>query len=83
MGKIHPRDRTVWLGREDSNLPMAEVVLDVRGAVGRRAQIHQGALQPAPYARSVATVDITELAPPSRRAAERKIFLRSPAVEGV
>src|SRR5215470_9664452 len=32
------------------------------GAAGRRAQIHQGALQPAPYARAVATVDVTELA---------------------
>jgi hypothetical protein len=30
--------------------------------VGRRAQIHQGALQPASYAQAVATIDITELA---------------------
>src|SRR5262252_10536452 len=44
------------LGRSDlrrgTNLPQ----------VGRRAQTHQGALQPAPYPRAVATVDITELA---------------------
>jgi hypothetical protein len=25
MGKIHPRDRTVWLGREDSNLRMVKL----------------------------------------------------------